>query len=563
MRPERQKTRGARIATAGRNTKSPAQGISQGDRETRALLSAVIESSDDGIITKNLDGYITSWNRAAQRIFGYSEEEAVGKHISFLIPFERRAEEDEILRRIRRGERVDHFETQRQAKGGRLVDVSITVSPVKDGDGRVIGASKIARDITERRYDEKRRKYLTDAATVLGRSLDLEATTRSIVAAAVPILADFAVLDLLTSENTIKRVAWVHGSKQGSEFDEIGRYSPPRYSPVHPVSQAIESGTSIYVPLVDKAWFDAIAVSDQHARFLRRLGLRSLLTVVLSARGKTLGALTLFLGESSRRHSREDIALAEEYARRASEALENALLYRDAQSAVADREKFLSIASHELKTPLTSLQLQLQVALRMLRKGGPDALKKSAAQIAIAEKQGFRIGKLVNDLLDISRITAGKLEIQIEDCDLAELVRSVAMHFSAELADKGVPLAVSAPQPVRGRWDRFRLEQVVTNLVSNAIKYGDGKPIAVSLDATKSGAKLVVRDQGIGMEPEFLKRIFVPFEQAELSGVKGGLGLGLYISRQIIEAHGGEITVTSKPGEGSTFTVLLPRAAKA
>jgi PAS domain S-box-containing protein len=563
MRKGSSKGRGARHAASRRKASRPEPGTPQKEKEILALLSAVIESSDDGIISKNLAGIITSWNRAAQRIFGYSAKEAVGKHISLLIPVERRGEEDEIIRRLRRGERIAHFETVRQTKDGRLIDVSITVSPIKDGDGRVIGASKIARDITERRHEERRRKFLSDAVTGFGQSLDLDTTSRSIVTSAIPVLADFAVLDLLTPENQIRRVAWAHGAKQGPEFDEIGRFVPPRYSPTHPVSRAIETGMSTFVPQVDKAWIEAMAVSDHQARFLKRQGLRSLLTVLLTARGRVLGTLTLFLAESGRRHSREDIALSEEYARRASEALENALLYRDAQSAIGDREKFLSIASHELKTPLTSLQLQLQVALRMLKKGGPDALKTAVAQLTIAERQGFRIGKLVNDLLDISRITAGKLDLEIDDCDLSELIRSVATHFSAELADKGVTVEIRSPEPVWGRWDRFRLDQVVTNLLSNAIKYGDGKPIAITVEAVnKSDVKIIVRDQGIGMEPDFLNKIFTPFEQGEPSAQRGGLGLGLYISRQIIEAHGGRITVTSMPGEGSTFIVQLPRVAK-
>jgi PAS domain S-box-containing protein len=556
---------GVRKAGPARRKTSPKKRAPESLQDPRlesaqAFLSAVVESSDDAIITKNLEGMITSWNRAAERIFGYKESEVKGKHISILIPAERLEEENEIISRIRRGVRVEHFETVRRAKDGRLLDLSITVSPIRNEHGVVIGASKIARDITDRRVDERRRRFLTDATASFSLSLDFESTVRSIVKVTVPAIADFSVLDLIRPDDKFERVSWANGVFHRSDFDEISRYAPPRFSPTHPVSRAFASGASVLVPAVDAEWIESMAISPEHARFLQRIGLQSVLTVLLMARGKTLGALTLYMAaESGRHHTRENVMLAEEFARRASEALENALLYRDAQNAVAEREKFLSIASHELKTPLTTLQLQLQGAIRMLRRKDPGAVEKSTALVENAEKQGMKIGKLVNELLDITQITSGKLRIQPESVDLSELARSVADHFSPELTDKGIALEVRAPEPVRGRWDRFRLDQVLTNLISNAIKYGNSKPITISVDNAPKVARMVVKDQGAGMEPSFLKRIFNPFEQGEPTGQHGGLGLGLFITRQIVESHGGKIAVTSRQGEGSMFTIELPR----
>jgi PAS domain S-box-containing protein len=547
--PDRQRPRSTGVAASRREI----------DDDARAFLSAVVQSSDDAIITKDLHGTITSWNRAAERIFGHLEREVIGKHISVIIPNERLGEEADILARLRAGHRIEHFETVRRAKDGRHLEVSITVSPIVDSSGRVIGASKIARDISGRRIEERRRKFLSDATTAFALSLDFTSICQSIVRTTIPTLADFACLDLLTPDNRIERTAWAHRSLPASEFDAIGRFTPPRISVSHPVSRALSSGRAEFVPNVDKNWILGMAVSSAHAKFLQKLRLKSLITVTLVARSKLLGALTLYISEDGRRHTRDDVDLAEEYARRASEALENALLYRDAQQAISERERFISIASHELRTPLTTLQLQLQGALRMLKKGGAGAMKKAGVSVSKAERQSTRIGRLINELLDVTRINAGKLQLQPEYFDLADLVRTVIEHFALELTQKRIPVVVKAAKPVGGRWDRFRLDQVITNLLSNAIKYGGGKPVEVSVSGEFDLATLTVRDRGPGIESSALKKIFEPYEQGESADRSGGLGLGLFISRKIVETHGGTIDVESHPGSGSIFTVKLPR----
>jgi signal transduction histidine kinase len=294
---------------------------------------------------------------------------------------------------------------------------------------------------------------------------------------------------------------------------------------------------------------------------LRGLGLRSVMLVPLVARERTLGAITLMIAGSARRYGPADLALAGDLARRAALAVDNARLFSDLQDAVRAREDFLSIASHELKTPLTSLQLQVQMLQRAAQR---DTLARLPAErvvtmLGTAERQTKHLVKLINTLLDISRISGGHLDLHREEIDLAEVVREVVAQLGPELAVAGCRLTVSAPAPVPGLWDRARLEQVVTNLLSNAVKSGRGQPIEVAVMGADDRARLVVRDQGIGIAPEHLSRIFERFERAVSAHNYGGLGLGLYIVRQIVEAHGGAIHVTSTPGEGSTFVVDLPR----
>jgi signal transduction histidine kinase len=230
-----------------------------------------------------------------------------------------------------------------------------------------------------------------------------------------------------------------------------------------------------------------------------------------------------------------------------------------ARQAVRVRDEFLSVASHELKTPLTSLKLQVQGLIEMPPAvPDPTEAKRVAASFALTERQVRRLERLINNLLDVSRIAVGRFILQVEEVDLSAMVRDVAGQFSAEIARSGNALRLTLPTQALGCWDPLRLEQVVVNLLSNAIKYGDGKPIEVTVQTDDELARLIVRDHGIGVASADQERIFERFERA-VSVNYGGLGLGLYITRQIVLAHGGTIRVDSGLGQGSTFVVEIPR----
>ncbi|MDI1480788.1 sensor histidine kinase [Polyangium sp. y55x31] len=237
-----------------------------------------------------------------------------------------------------------------------------------------------------------------------------------------------------------------------------------------------------------------------------------------------------------------------------------ARLYQEAEDAIRLRDEFLSIASHELKTPLTPIGLQVSHILRALRKD-PASLPpdKLLPRLETIRRQVERLGSLVTELLDISSITAGRLRLEWEEVDLAAVARDVALRLGYEAARAGCKLDVRAQAPLPGRWDRARLDQIVTNLLSNAIKYGAGKPIDLVVEGDDSTARLLVRDRGIGIAPEHQARIFDRFERAVPDQQYGGFGLGLWIVKQILDALGGTIRVTSAPGSGATFLVELPR----
>lgn len=274
---------------------------------------------------------------------------------------------------------------------------------------------------------------------------------------------------------------------------------------------------------------------------------RCTLELPLAVRDQPLGVLCLYRDEAI---EAEDRALLAELARRAALALDAARLFREREEALRIREDFLGIAGHELRTPLTALKIWLYSAQKF-------GLQPS--DLATASRQLDRLERLVDELLDVTRIHAGRLALDRRSTDLCALVREITQHLERDADRAETRIDVTAPDSLVGSWDAFRLGQVFTNLVSNAIKYAPGKPIEVTLEEAGDRARLRVRDRGMGIAADDQARIFERFERAVSSRNYGGVGLGLWISRQIVEAHGGTIRVESKPGQGSEFVVELPR----
>lgn len=414
---------------------------------------------------------------------------------------------------------------------------------------------------------QQRWTFLAEASQHLSGSLDYPTTLSTVVAHVVPYLADWCALDLIGENGTLQRVAARHRNpdKTALLFELERRYPLDRQGDLgYPL--VARTRQPEFVPAVAENDLATFARDPRYLALLQKVGVRSYLSVPLVAREQPLGALTLAQGESGRQFTLVDLDLAGALAERVALALDNARLYRTSQQAVQVRDEFLSIASHELKTPLTSLQLAVQALRRALRPpagaepgaASAPAPEYLARRLEIIEQQNHRLGKLINDLLDISRLAAGRLELEKQEVDLAALTRQVIEQFQEELALAGCPVTVHAPAPVLGCWDAARIEQVLANLLTNAMKYGRGQPIHITVTAAGPVARLVVQDQGIGIAPEHQERIFGRFERAVRPGQYGGMGLGLYIARQIVEAHGGRITVESTPGHGATFTTELP-----
>jgi PAS domain S-box-containing protein len=504
-------------------------------------------------------------SRRAKEMLGYAPEESASDPSFWtrLIPVEDRERVLALAARALQDRTEQQFEHRFLASDGRTVWFQTRVR-VREEEGRPAVLRGLSVDVTRLKEAEARAAFLAEASAALASSLDYRTTLASVAQLLVPRIADGSAVDMLDANGQLSRVTTSHSDpSRALAAQEVANRYPPELGAPHGAGRVVATGEAQVLSDVTEEVLRAMARDEEHLRLLRSLRLVSLMCVPLSTRGKTLGAITLASSESGRRFGPEDLAFAQDLAGRASVAIENSRLYREAREAVRARDEFLSIASHELKTPLTTLQLQVQGLARKLKSSvEKPALQGLAARVATSERQVERLTALINNLLDISRITAGRLDLDLEPVDLAAVAKEAAARFGEDLARAGCVLELRAEGECVGQWDRLRLEQVVTNLLSNAAKYGAGRPIEIEVDGGEATARFSIRDHGIGIPAEHQARIFERFERAVSDRHYGGLGLGLWIVRQIVDAFGGTIRVESRAGAGSTFTVLLPRAAQ-
>ncbi|WNG55132.1 GAF domain-containing protein [Archangium gephyra] len=462
-------------------------------------------------------------------------------------------EELPMQRAAATGREVLDVELELEVNGQRRGTLVISAVPLFDEAHRSRGAIGTIQDVTARKRAMEAQRFLAESSAVLSSSLDQEQTSRTLVRLCVPALANVAAFCGWRRDGTLGMLTVTHADPALQHIaDEVARtFAIPEGHPIH---EAMMSGRPRLIPVLQEvdSWYaggEAQRLGPCHS-----LGVHSVMLIPLTTPQGVAGVL--LLGSPERVCTEDDFTFAKEYAAHATYAIDNARLYREAREAIALRDEFLGIAGHELRTPLTALQLGLQrLVLESATPGDPTRLSK---WVATCQRQGERLGRLVGDLLDVSRITSGRLPMVLEEMDLSALVEEVAARMGPELEKVRCPLVLKLQSPLPGRWDRSRLDQVLTNLLGNAMKYGQGRSIEVSAMATPEGVCVRVRDEGIGISSEDQARIFGRFERAVSERHYGGLGLGLWISRQIVTQLGGHIRVESTQGQGSSFTVELP-----
>ena len=430
---------------------------------------------------------------------------------------------------------------------------------VRDTDGQIAHWVGTGTDIEEQKQAEDQQRLLAEASVLLVNSLDYESMLTQLTRLVVPRLADWCAIHILDNDN-IRRLAFTHNDPaiQALVGDRPERY-PLDPSAQHIVSQVLRSGEPELYSEVPDTLLVAAARDDEHLQMLRTLVFRSYMCLPMVARGHTLGTITLATAESGRCYGPAELTFGEDLASRAAIALDNAWLYRDAQAAVRARDQFLSIASHELKTPLTSLMGYVDLMQRRAARAG-DQVERDQRAMRVISEQAARLNKLVGALLDLSRIESGQLSIERGLVDLNALARRLVAE-TQPTTDQHMITFSGGDQPIMLIGDELRIEQVAQNLIQNAIKYSPGGgTVAIQVGRAGATAFLRVSDHGIGIPASALPQLFRRFYRAPNADSQhiSGMGIGLYVVKEIIELHGGSIEVASQEQHGSTFTIYLP-----
>ena len=481
-------------------------------------MSAIVESSEDAIVGNTLDGIITTWNRGAERLYGYTAEEAVGRHTNMLAAASQENEIATMLEAIRSGETVEHVETMRLRKDAGAIDISVTISPVLDSEGRISGASAIGRDVTQLRNAQR------DLAEREARiRLLLESTAEGIIGFGPDGLCTFVnpscvrLLGYGSAEELIgKHIhALIH-------FNESGLTSHSQED--CPIYRVLVTGEGTHSDEEMLSSVDGSKFSSEYWSYPIRRGTQ------------IIGGVVTFLNVTDRKQAEEEL-----------------------HTASRRREQFLAMLSHELRNPLAAVVSASTVMQAPNVK--TESIEKARQVIG---RQSRHMARLLDDLLDVSRITRGGIELRKEDLDLREVVRTAIEALMPVLDEHAAELILSLPDselPVRG--DAARIQQVVVNLLSNAARYSPpGSPIHVSAGVEGDYVVLNVKDRGRGISPSMLSDIFDLFVQdgQGLERSTGGLGIGLTLVRQIVELHGGTVEAHSDGiGQGSEFVVKLMR----
>jgi PAS domain S-box-containing protein len=563
-------------------------------KESEAHLRRLIDANVIGVYFWEERGRVTQANDAFLELVGVTRAEILSGAISWreLTVPEFRPLDERALAELRASGRCAPYEKALQTGAGARIPVLCGGATFDEAtsDGQLVGVAFIAdmreqvrlRDMRDQLLEKEhaarmevelantRLWLLVDGSKRLSRTMSPNDVLGALAALVIPALGDWSYIVHRGWNGGPRLVAGAHGDPSKQLLVDRLRGSPPDPAGREGAGRVFRTGEDVLYEDVTPASLapDApdgslFGVRDpEQLRVLDQLSPRSILCVPIAGRTGVDAVMMLVSGSDPHRYDPEDVVLARDLAGRAAVSLENGRLLFEALDAVRARDDFLAVAAHELRTPLTSLLLQIQLLHRAIEH---DRLNLAAAgrSVIAAEGQARRLSNLVDGLLDVARLSSNRMGLQVEEVDLRELVDGVASAMAPDCRRAGCTLTVTAPPRAAVRWDRVRIEQVLTNLLSNAIKFGAGRPIEMRAAISDGKAEISVRDHGIGISKEDQSRIFGRFERAVSTRHFGGLGLGLYISAQILRTHQGHLRVESEPGEGACFIAEIPRGVGA
>lgn len=488
------------------------------------------------------------------------EDDDLSRWIAFH-PDGRRYEVDEwpVVRTASAGEAVDSEELDILRGDGTRGVVSMSSTPVRDAAGRLVGAVATMLDVTEERSVERGRRFLAEVSAELVSSLSYGTTLQNVARLAVPELADWCAVDIFGESGRVDRVAVEHGPRTPDEVaSRLAQRCPRDVDSSGGVARVLRTGEPELASVGGSSGLERLAADGEHLALFRQLGARSIMIVPMIARGKTIGALTFVSARQDRLYGERDLGLAQELAARAALAIDNARLYQETHAASRAKSDFLAVMSHELRTPLTAIIGYAE----LLELGIPEPVTDSQReQVERIEVSARHLQELIEEILAVASLEAGEAKLRHETISVAELLRRAEVIIRPLAMEKQLDLEVEGPsEDIEIETDPEKLLQVLLNLLSNAVKFTERGSIRMRTTVRGDQVEVVVGDTGIGVAPRDHDRIFEPFWQVDRPTTRraGGTGLGLTISKRLVELLGGQIRVESEPGEGSLFTVTVP-----
>lgn len=518
----------------------------------------VIERNADAIVVVDQDGAIRFANSMASKLFGASREDLLNKPFGFPLVA---GETTEIDLRSRGEPRTAEMRVVQSEWEGATAYIAslrdITERRRAEENQRQLIREQAARTAAE---DAARRlRFLLDTSTALAASLDYDTTLSVLARVCVPAMADWAVVYGVGEKGQLRRLEVAHPDPSKANTVRELRDATIDQGGPNPVLTALRTGKSLLVPATSMQLLEQVTENARQRELVRDLGFESLMIVPMISHERALAALALVSASPARRFDHDDLALAEDVARRATLAMESARLYEEARRANAGKADFLAVVSHDLRTPLTAIIGYAE----LLELGVPEALPRGARQpIRRIQTSAKHLLYLLNELLAFARLDAGREEARLQEIDLRDVGAEVVEVVEPLAVARGLEFHVLMPNdPVIAVTDPNKLRQILLNLLGNATKYTDSGRISLELDVTQSGVQIRVRDTGVGIAPEHLTHIFEPFWQVDSTrrSKDGGTGLGLSVVERLVRLLSAELTVASEPGVGTTFTLTLSR----